>query len=851
MFKHDVKNISLEGITLKELWNNHIAKYPTPSNLSYLWGFGSLAGLCLGIQILSGVFLNMYYISHPDHAFFSIEYIMREVNFGWFIRYCHSNGASFFFFITYLHIGRAIYFRSYKSKPFLWYSGLLLFFAMMATAFLGYVLPWGQMSFWGAMVITKIFGSLPFIGENFELWLWGGSTVTGITLHRFLAFHYVLGFVLIGLVIMHLTLLHDSGSNRPLKVAFEVDNTTFYPVYVVKDVFVLTIMITFFVCIVCFYSNVFGHPDNYIIANSMVTPLHIVPEWYFLPFYAALRAIDNKILGIVYMLGIIVSLFLLPTIDMGKTRNPRSRPFFRFFFWIWVAAWLGLGYLGGQPLVYPYTIMHKPLLIIYFAFFFWIKFSNNLENCVYKNFSKNIIFFIPVDFLNFQIEGCLFLFILILIGFKIYKNKIPDAFFLFLIVLPIKILQPVASVQSKFLFNELLFMNSGTIFLKNFLILIFVGIIMTTALSNVEIIRTIDFLIIFISIFLTLCIGIQVNDFFLVYLIIEALAILQISLILVYSPELKTPELTIKYFQINLIASLFLLMGVSWLYLATLTTNFTEIFLIISLNLDFNWYLPISLIIFGFLIKIIAVPFHTWAIEIYSKLPVISLLLLLGPIKAVLFFILWKILFIAFLKLFILWKTFLYITGISSIILSSIVLIFCKKIKNFFIFSSINQTGITLLAFSTGSQNGIISAWSYLIGYLFFLSLSFFILIAIENQNIEINFIDGIKKQIPLDLTLSLCLCFWSLGGFPLSLGFLTKLFIGISLAGSGYLAGTIIFSITSAISLLAYISLIKKILLNWTCNDKFDYFILNIYISIFLISIGLFPELVFLIAKF
>lgn len=367
------KNYKLKSIVkslfFKESTINHLIKYPTPTNLSYAWGFGSLAAVCLVIQIITGIFLNMYYVAHVDYAFASIEYIMREVNYGWFIRYCHTTGASFFFIITYAHIARSVYYKSYQGRMFLWFSGIVILILLMATAFMGYVLPWGQMSLWGATVITGMFSSIPVLGDYIVLWIWGGMSVSGLSLHRFLALHYVCGFLLAGAVILHLVLLHEVGSNQPFRVEYYNEKDSFYPNFINKDVMGIILFLIAFAFVAYFYPNIFNHPDNYIKSNAMVTPLHIVPEWYFLPFYAALRAIDDKLLGLVYMFGLLITVAGMPYCDSSPLKNPQERPIFRVLFWVWIAIWFLLGYLGSQALIDPYVTWHRPALVFYYSYF--------------------------------------------------------------------------------------------------------------------------------------------------------------------------------------------------------------------------------------------------------------------------------------------------------------------------------------------------------------------------------------------------------------------------------------------------------------------------------------------------
>jgi quinol-cytochrome oxidoreductase complex cytochrome b subunit len=295
---------------------NHIVTYPTPYNITYFWSFGFLAGFVLFNQILTGLFLAMYYMNTTDNAFDSVEFIMRNVNYGWFIRYLHSNGASIFFIILYLHIGKALYYKSYMyPRQNIWYSGMIIFILVMGTSFLGYVLPWGQMSFWGATVITSLVTVIPFIGENLVNWIWGGYSVGNPTLMRFFVIHYLLPFIILAFVMIHLILLHIPGSSNPLNFDKKNEKIKFFPSFYFKDFFSLILLLIFFIYIVCYMPNLFNHADNYIKANPMSTPSHIVPEWYFLPFYAVLRAISDKSIGII-LFGISLGIFfLLPILN--------------------------------------------------------------------------------------------------------------------------------------------------------------------------------------------------------------------------------------------------------------------------------------------------------------------------------------------------------------------------------------------------------------------------------------------------------------------------------------------------------------------------------------------------------
>tara|TARA_B110000879_G_scaffold107255_1_gene144112 strand:- start:2533 stop:3687 length:1155 start_codon:yes stop_codon:yes gene_type:complete len=350
--------------------DSHIINYPTPINLNYMWSFGSTAGLCLGIQILTGIFLAMHYSSHVDYAFSSVEHIMRDVNNGWLIRYLHANGASMFFIVTYCHIFRGLYFGSYMNpRGPLWNSGVIIFLLMMGTGFMGYVLPWGQMSFWGATVITNLASAIPFIGGAVVEWLWGGFSVDNATLNRFFSLHYLLPFVITGLVLVHLSLLHTAGSNNPLGINKNIDTVSFYPYFYVKDLFAFFVLVALFSFFVFFFPNALGHADNYIPANPLVTPAHIVPEWYFLPFYAILRSIPDKLGGVVAMVAAILILLLLPIINTSEIRSTKFRPLYGFGYWFLVSDFLILGWIGQQPVESPYLEVGQIATVFYFAFF--------------------------------------------------------------------------------------------------------------------------------------------------------------------------------------------------------------------------------------------------------------------------------------------------------------------------------------------------------------------------------------------------------------------------------------------------------------------------------------------------
>jgi quinol-cytochrome oxidoreductase complex cytochrome b subunit len=344
-------------------------KYPAPKNLSYFWNFGSLAGIVLVIMILSGLFLAMNYTAHVDYAFNSVERIMRDVNYGWLIRYIHMNGASMFFIVVYIHIFRGLYYGSYKPpREVLWWMGLVILLLMMATAFMGYVLPWGQMSFWGATVITNLFSAFPIVGDYIVTLLWGGFSVDNPTLNRFFALHFLLPFVIVGVVILHIWALHEAKSNNPLGIDMKGPNDAipFHPYYTVKDLFGLGVFLMFFAYFVFWAPNYMGHPDNYIPADPLVTPAHIVPEWYFLPFYAILRAVPDKLGGVLLMFAAILVLAALPWLDTSKVRSAVFRPVYKWFFWLFFADCLLLGYIGGKPAEEPYVLIGQFATAYYF-----------------------------------------------------------------------------------------------------------------------------------------------------------------------------------------------------------------------------------------------------------------------------------------------------------------------------------------------------------------------------------------------------------------------------------------------------------------------------------------------------
>lgn len=375
--------------------------YPTPGNISYFWNFGSLAGLALMIQIVTGIGLTFWYVGHVDFAFASVEFIMREVNGGWLLRYMHSNGASLFFVVVYLHIGRNLFFGSYTyPREKLWISGVIIFLVMIITAFLGYVLPWGQMSYWAATVITSLLSVIPLIGEQILFFIWGGISIDQPTLTRVYGLHYLLPFVLLGLVILHIFLLHAHGSNNPAGMR-RSDLLPFHPYFSYKDLlgFLVTLWVYFYFVFKC--PNYLSHSDNYILADAGVTPTHIVPEWYFLPFYAILRSVPSKAGGVFLLVGAILTILLLPYFLVPMQKSGFFRPLFQRPFKLFVWVWFFLGWSGGNPIETPFYELCQTATFFYFAFFLFV--------LPIITFVENFLYYKPrLSFLFFQVEGWIF-----------------------------------------------------------------------------------------------------------------------------------------------------------------------------------------------------------------------------------------------------------------------------------------------------------------------------------------------------------------------------------------------------------------------------------------------------------
>nr|YP_009045401.1 cytochrome b [Dichorragia nesimachus]AHA03752.1 cytochrome b [Dichorragia nesimachus] len=369
---------------LIKIINNSLIDLPSPSNISSLWNFGSLLALCLIIQIITGLFLTMYYTANIDLAFYSVNYICRNVNYGWLIRTMHANGASFFFICIYLHIGRGIYYESFNLK-YTWMIGVIILFLLMATAFMGYVLPWGQMSFWGATVITNLLSAIPYLGTMLVNWIWGGFAVDNATLTRFYTFHFLLPFIILMMTMIHLLFLHQTGSNNPLGINSNLDKIPFHPFFIFKDLIGFIILISLLIFLSLINPYLLGDPDNFIPANPLVTPIHIQPEWYFLFAYAILRSIPNKLGGVIALVMSILILIILPYTYNKKIQGIQFYPINQIMFWCLISTIILLTWIGARSVENPYIITGQLLTLLYFSYFIINPIMNSIwDNLIFK-----------------------------------------------------------------------------------------------------------------------------------------------------------------------------------------------------------------------------------------------------------------------------------------------------------------------------------------------------------------------------------------------------------------------------------------------------------------------------------
>nr|YP_010585950.1 cytochrome b [Parapsyche difformis]UZZ43686.1 cytochrome b [Parapsyche difformis] len=374
---------TLNKSPLINMLNSSLKTLPTPSNISFLWNFGSLLGVCLMIQIVTGFFLSIHYTPHVDYAFYSVNHIYRNVNMGWLMRSLHANGASMFFICIYLHIGRNIYYESYMLTQ-TWLIGVMIFFISMATAFVGYVLPWGQMSFWGATVITNLLSAIPMIGNELVQWIWGGFAINNVTLNRFFSIHFLLPFIIMGMVIMHLIFLHQTGSSNPLSLTMSIDKIPFHPYYTLKDMLGFLIMFSSVLILSLTYPFMLGDPDNFIMANPLVTPPHIQPEWYFLFAYAILRSIPNKLGGVLSLIMSIAILLFMPLLYFKKIKGTQFYFLNKLMYWILITSVFLLTWIGMKVVEPPFILIGQMITILYFTYFLTIPLINYSWNALLK-----------------------------------------------------------------------------------------------------------------------------------------------------------------------------------------------------------------------------------------------------------------------------------------------------------------------------------------------------------------------------------------------------------------------------------------------------------------------------------
>ena len=938
---------------------NHIETYPTPFNLSYMWSFGSTAGIALVIQIITGVLLAMHYAPEVHLAFNSVEHIMRDVNGGVIVRYIHANGASMFLGVVYLHIFKALYYGSYmQPRSLLWYSGIVIFLLMMATAFMGYVLPWGQMSFWGATVITNLFSAIPGVGTSIVQTMWGGFSIDNPTLNRFFSLHYLVPFLIAGLAGLHLVLLHIPGSGNPLGVNSIFDKIPFYPYFYVKDLFSLFIFIFVFSFFVIYAPNYMGHADNYIEANPLVTPSHIVPEWYFLPFYAILRSVPDKLGGVVLMGIAIVILSILPVVDTSLFRSTYFKPLNIWLFWFFLADAVSLGWIGQEVVETPFLEMGQFVTVAYFLFFIpLLPFLGFVENSVISyqlrhasillttnasqitsqlpSVSNNLIkqegerfiieqkilgveptfnfFFSNLELIQVCIVGLFILFLGIFLPksgeFTRFLNKISFTYLIFLLwdmsfgvifrgqmfsfyfenskfkkdniantsndseienidqgSLIIDALQNDSLYSHLFFIYALLIVSlflygiSDRFFISNsyeleYPILIFflhIGAILLMSVHTlIEFVLAIEIITLGsygltayerTNRFSTFA-GVQ---YFVIGSVPSGLLILSIALIykiwgtfaiedldLLMSPifeitnkgnwEVMTWGLN-QYEQgqtasnLNLPSELFLslyyIISNTPLYVNEIKEyNLNDWETVISLTSNYSsvTVLALLLVLFNFLFKLTAAPFHFWAPSVYGKAPLATVTFLTIFSKAMIFFALFKLLFTVFYTYKLVTIPVLLFTGVLSVLFGMVGAFSEKVIKRFFIYSSMGHVGFMLVALSLSSFNGISAAFHYLPVYIITSFIMWFILLHMGIQNTHITHFAGLRTSDPL-LALIFALIVFSMSGIPPLGGFFVKLDVLVALLDSSRFYVNYILLIFTVASFFYYLRIIKII---------------------------------------
>lgn len=874
--------------------SNHIDGYPTPANLTYLWGFGSLAGMALVAQIVTGVLLAMHYAPEVHLAFASVEHIMRDVRGGTALRYIHANGASMFFIIVYVHMFRGLYYGSYyQPRSNLWYSGVVIFFLMMATGFLGYVLPWGQMSFWGATVITNLFSAIPYIGNSIVQLLWGGFSVDNPTLNRFFSLHYLLPFLICAVALLHLILLHQHGSNNPLGIHSVYDRLPFYPYFYVKDLFGFVIFVWFFSMFVIYAPNLLGHPDNYIEANPLVTPAHIVPEWYFLPFYAILRTIPDKLGGVILMALAIVIIALLPVVDTSAFRSSYFKPLHLVFFWYFLADSVSLGWIGQEIVESPFIEMANFVTFSYFFYFIpLLPFLGFLETSVieysvrYFDVKKQqaasaahdtklqsiptISSFFFVNALNVETMNYLdidllyifmnwihiFQFIVVTFGLLVITiylpRKIETLVFLhrlgfgylllnlWLLTLDRSIkpwmdldilsnYKDISSLLSLFqedpFYSHIFFLYGTAIviaffygildrfFIKNgdeteFSLLVCFIAIGTFFLFHVH--NLVEFLLAIETVTLAsyVCAGYERQNaqstfasvqYFILGSIPSGMLILGISLLYGYAGVLTFEDLDLLLYETGSMANNNILTMIceNWNVTSSVLLQQSEIEILTNAQ---NWtQIPSSFaekaffleetlsprgsilivallfILFNLLFKLTAAPFHFWAPSVYKYAPIASVTYLSIISKAMVIFLLVKIMFTIFYSFIILVTPILFGCAVLTILVGLTGAFAERFTKAFYVYSSMGHVGFMLVGVGLFTTSGLSATFHYLAVYIISSFIMWFVLLHMGRNSIFLISFKEIKKSDPI-IALMFAFLIFSMSGIPPLGGFFIKL---------------------------------------------------------------------------